>query len=68
MPTKLTMLADEAEPDQYRVMGLPSGHSALIRFGNSGWWILYRDEPDQEGEWIGSYESAEVALAELETL
>ena len=67
MPTKLSLGPHETEPNQYYVFGLPSGHSAVIRSGNSGWWILHQDEPDQPGEWVGSYESAEAALANLES-
>jgi hypothetical protein len=68
MPTKLSIRPDEADPNQYRVMGLPPGHNALIRFKNGEWNILHTDEPNQSGEWAGGYESADAALAALEAV
>jgi hypothetical protein len=65
MMPKLILL-HETEPNQYRIMGLPLGHNALIRFENGEWWILHTDDSGQPEEWVGNYESTEAALAALE--
>ena len=66
MPAKLTLRPHETELNQYRVTGLPTGHQALIRFKNGEWWILHADDSGHLGEWIGGYQSADVAIAALE--
>jgi hypothetical protein len=66
MMSKFTLQRHETKGNQYRVIGLPLGHSALVRFENGEWWIQHADDSGHIGGWIGNYESAEVALAFLE--
>ncbi len=56
---------------QYRVQGLPDGHSALIsQKANTNpirWEVFHKRSPDESGEWQGDYISTEEALAALST-
>jgi hypothetical protein len=63
---KFSLQRHETKGNQYRVMGLPLGHNALIQFENGEWWIQHADDSGHLGEWVGNYESAEVALEALE--
>lgn len=50
---------------EYEVVGLPSGHRAIIALDNDGWQILHESD-GFPAEWVGHYETAEAALAALQ--
>jgi hypothetical protein len=50
---------------EYEVMDLPPGHQAIIALAYDGWQILHAND-GFSGEWVGTYESAEAALAALQ--
>jgi hypothetical protein len=54
------------KPAEYEVVGLPVGHRAFIgSFLGRGWRTL-RATTESQGDWEGSYETAEDALRALE--
>jgi hypothetical protein len=59
------MLKTGEKTIEYEVMGLPPRHQAIIRLGIDGWQILHGND-GIPGEWVGTYESAEAALAALQ--
>ena len=57
-----------SQPIQYCVVGMPSGDAAEIGLHpDPNRWSIYRRTGDNQGEWKGSYEMKEEALAALET-
>jgi hypothetical protein len=53
------------EPYQYEVLGLPVGRDAMIAKGDGVWKILQIRDGKSQGDWAGSFATAEAALDSL---
>ena len=65
--TGQSMDTSPREVIQYRVGGMPPGERATIWHPSHKGWCFKRTINEEEGEWAGNYDTAEEALAGLET-